>query len=167
MKDVQAMAQQAYERGYEYEGKVGGCAQCVLCALKETALDIDNAVIKSATGLAAGCARSGHACGAFTGGVMALSTVVGREYDKMDDMAANDRTMELCRKLLERFEEAYGSCDCTQIQAHLMGRGYHMYDPEDKQKFLDAGGHDDVCTGVVGRSAKWVVELLAEEGLLK
>ena len=37
---------------------------------------------------------------------------------------------------------------------------------EDRQRFIDAGGHDDKCTSVVGKSAAWVAEILEEAGKL-
>ncbi len=43
-----------------------------------------------------------------------------------------------------------------------------MYVPEEKAAFLEAGGHGpNGCTRVVATAAKWVGEILEEEGLLK
>ena len=166
MKNPKELAEQAYQLGFQYEGAYGGCAQCVLSALADCGLPIAPAVIQSATGLAAGVARSGNSCGALTGGIMALSCVLGRDRDHMEDTELSAASIALSRKLLDRFMKAYGSGVCRDIQYCLMGASYRMYQDEDRERFLQAGGHDDICTGVVGRCAQWVVEILAEEGLL-
>ncbi|MBR4035281.1 MAG: C_GCAxxG_C_C family protein [Oscillospiraceae bacterium] len=162
MKD--SVKQAIFESGFEHEKQYGGCAQCTLCALQPY-LDIDPAVIKSATGLMAGGVRSGNSCGAFSGGLMAISAVTGRNPENMDDKQAVADTAALCRKLYDRFMDEYGSVLCRDIQYKIMGKSYRMYDPEDMQRFLDDGGHDDKCTAVVAKSAVWVAEILEEAGI--
>jgi len=39
-------------------------------------------------------------------------------------------------------------------------------DPEDFEKFEDAGGHDDKCTDVVGKAAQIALKLILDEGLV-
>ncbi|MBE6866792.1 MAG: C_GCAxxG_C_C family protein [Ruminococcaceae bacterium] len=150
-----------YDSGFEFEKQYGGCAQCTLCALKPY-LDIDDAVIKSATGLMAGGVRSGNSCGAFSGALMAISAVTGRSPENMDDKQAVANTAVLCRNLYDRFMNEYGSVLCRDIQYKIMGKSYRMYDPEDMQRFLADGGHDDKCTAVVAKAAVWVAEILEE-----
>lgn len=161
--------QRAYALGQKYEEMYGGCAQCVLAALMEVLPQYRNeAVFQSATGLAAGIAQSGNACGAFTGGVLFISSVYGRTLDNFADPENKKlETQALCRKLLAKFEEAYGECRCAVIQEKLMGRSYAMHLPEEREKFLAAGGHaPEKCPSVVGASAAWVVEILEEAGLI-
>ena len=153
-----------YDSVFEFEKQYGGCAQCTLCALKPY-LDIDDAVIKSATGLMAGGVRSGNSCGAFSGALMAISAVTGRSPENMDDKQAVADTAALCRKLYDRFMNEYGSVLCRDIQYKIMGKSYRMYDPEDMQRFLADGGHDDKCTAVVAKAAVWVAEILEEAGI--
>ena len=138
--------EQIYKSGFEFEKQYGGCAQCTLCALQPY-LDIDPAVIKSATGL------------------MAISAVTGRSPENMGDKQAVADTAVLCRKLYDRFMAEYGSVLCRDIQYKIMGKSYRMYDPEDMQRFLDDGGHDDKCTAVVAKAAVWVAEILEEAGI--
>jgi C_GCAxxG_C_C family probable redox protein len=153
-----------YNSGFEFEKQYGGCAQCTLYALKPY-LDIDDAVIKSATGLMAGGVRSGNSCGAFSGGLMAISAVAGRNPDNMGDKQAVADTAVLCRKLYDRFMAEYGSVLCRDIQYKIMGKSYRMYDPEDMQRFLDDGGHEDKCTDVVAKAAVWAAEILEKAGI--
>ncbi len=156
-----------FTTGVEKEAKYGGCAQCVLCTLKDTAFDIDPAVIKSATALMAGGIRSGNSCGAFTGGLMAIASLTGRECDNMENAQAVADTAVPARKFFQKFIDEYGSVNCRDIQYKIMGKNYRMYDPEDLQRFLDDGGHDDKCTHVVGKASVWVCEVLEECGIKK
>ena len=153
-----------YNSGFNFEKNYGGCAQCTLCALKPY-LDIDDAVIKSATGLMAGGVRSGNSCGAFNGGLMAIASVTGRSPENMADKQAVADTLALGRKLFDKFMEEYGTVICRDIQYKIMGKSYRMYDPEDMQRFLDDGGHEDKCTDVVAKAAVWTAEILEEAGL--
>jgi len=161
------LKQKIYDTGMEYEAKYGGCAQCVLCTLADTVLDIDPQVIKSATALMAGGIRSGNSCGAFSGALMAISTVTGRHPSDMADTEAVAATTVPARKLYDRFMQEYGSVLCRDIQYKIMGKSYRMYDPEDMKRFLDDGGHDDKCTRVVAKAAVWVAEILEECGLVE
>ena len=166
MKDTKELISKVFDFGFSNEAKYGGCAQCVLYTLSEVGIPVDPAVIKAATGLAAGVARSGNACGALTGSVMAISGIAGRGKDEMDDIPLSGKCVDICRKVIDRFMKEYGSCNCRDIQYAIMGASFRMYDAEDRARFLEAGGHDDKCTGVVGRAAGWVIEILEEEGLL-
>ena len=165
MEETKDLVNKVFDIGFESEAKFGGCAQCVLYSLSEIGVPIDPEVIKAATGLAAGIARSGNACGALTGGIMAISCLAGRGKENMEDTSVSGNCVDICRKLVDRFMKEYGSCNCRDIQYNIMGASFRMYDAEDRARFLEAGGHDDKCTGVVGRSAGWVTEILKEEGL--
>ena len=162
----ESVKQAIYNSGFESEKQYGGCAQCTLCALQPY-LDIDPLVIKSATGLMAGGVRSGNSCGAFNGGLMAIAAVTGRNPENMGDKQAVADTLALGRKLFDKFMEEFGTVICRDIQYKIMGKSYRMYDPEDMQRFLADGGHDDKCTDVVAKSAVWVAEILEEAGVKK
>ncbi len=162
----QELREKVFRLGWENEAKYGGCAQCVLLTLSQTALDIDPAVIQSATALMAGGVRSGNSCGAFSGALMALSCVLGRKADNMDDKAAVAATAAPARMLYQRFMDEYGSVLCRDIQYRIMGKSYRMYDPEDMQRFLADGGHDDKCTQVVAKASVRVLEILEECGIM-
>lgn len=168
MTESHDLKNRAWQLAYEFEAKYGGCAQCVLAALKETIGGIPEEVFKSATGLAGGIGLQGYACGALTGGVLALSSYLGREYSNFaDPQRVRFQTARMCEKLIGKFTAEYGSPNCAAIQTKLMDRSYRLSVPEDLADFLAAGGHDDKCTGVCGNSARWVIEILEEEGLLK
>jgi hypothetical protein len=97
---------------------------------------------------------------------MVLGSYRGREYDNFADPdMVRFESFKLGRKLVERFEGKYGSPKCTDIQTKIMGRSYDIWTERDE--FLAAGGHEDKCPAVCADAARWVIEILAEEGLLE
>jgi C_GCAxxG_C_C family probable redox protein len=152
----------------QFERQYGGCAQCVVGALKEVIGGISDDVFKAATGLAGGIGITGNnACGSLTGGVMVLSLYLGREYNNFaDPTKIRWETFRLAKKLQERFEKEFGSGICKEIQRKIMGRSYNLWDKKDYADFLAAGGHDDKCPAVCGKAARWVIEILREEKLI-
>ena len=168
MANKNELLEQAGRLGYEFERDFGGCSQCVLAAIRNTAGNIPDEVFKAATGLAGGIGLQGHACGALTGGCLALGCYYGRDYDHFNDPdGIRFNTFRLCEKLVNKFKEEYGSPDCHAIQTKLMGRSYLLSNKGEHTEYIEAGGHDDKCTMVCGKAAQWVLEILDEEGLLK
>ena len=165
---AKAAAEKAYELGKKYEKEYKGCGQCVIAALQD-AFDIRNDdIFKSATGLAGGgCRVTDGSCGAYVGGIMILSFLMGRERDKFDDPESiRHKSADLARKLHDRYIQEYGSVICCNIQTKLMGRPFYLADPEEFEKFEQAGAHELHCPEVVGKAARWVAEIIEEEKLL-
>ncbi len=160
------LKEKIYKLGMENEAKYGGCAQCVLLTLSQTILDISPEVIKSGTALMAGGVRSGNSCGAFSGALMAISCVVGRRPDNMEDSRAVSLSAKAGRMLYQKFMDEYGSVLCRDIQYKIMGKSYRMYDPDDAKRFIADGGHDDKCTRVVAKACIWTAEVLEECGIM-
>jgi len=164
-------AEKAYELGKEYEKKYLGCSQCAMAALQD-ALGIRNDdIFKASTTLAGGgCGTGDGSCGAYVACLMVLSSLEGRERDKFDDfskIAPDARAFKLARKFRDKFIQEYGSVICRNIQTKVMGRPYYIVDPDDWNKFEAAGGHGDKgCPVTVGNAAKWMAELIEEEGLV-
>ncbi len=126
-------------------------------------------IFKAVTALAGGGARAiDGSCGAYTGTIVFFGSVVGRERnDFKDEAKVRLKTHDLAKKLHEKFIQEYGSVVCQNIQTKTMGRAYYLIDPEEYQKFLDAGAHDKYCPDVVGKAAKWAAEILLESKLVK
>jgi len=82
MKSREKILEEVYNRAFKYKAKIGSCPQCVLAALMET-LDVgDPATVQAADALAGGSALSTEGtCGALVGGLLAISSIVGRSYD--------------------------------------------------------------------------------------
>lgn len=162
-------AERAYELGKEYEKTCRGCSQCAIAALQD-ALDIRNDdIFKAATGLAGGGGSTiDGSCGSYVGAILVLGLLLGRGRDKFDDFeGAALPNLELVRKFRDKYIQEYGSVVCRNIQTKVFGRPYYISDPDEREKFEDAGGHgDDGCPEVVGKAARWMAELILEENLL-
>ena len=73
-EEKHALAEQAYQKAFRYELDYGCCPQCVLAVVQETVGFVDDNTIKASHGLSGGGGLMGQgACGALTGGLMALS----------------------------------------------------------------------------------------------
>lgn len=144
-----------------------GCSQCIIAALQDT-FDIRNdAVFKAATGLAAGGgAATDGSCGAYSGGIMVLSYLLGRERENFKDSTGiTQRNFKLIRKLHDEFIREYGSVVCRNIQTKIFGRPYYLADADEFEKFEEAGAHDTHCPEVVGKAALWTAQLIDEAKL--
>ncbi|MEW5726034.1 MAG: C-GCAxxG-C-C family protein, partial [Thermodesulfobacteriota bacterium] len=166
--EIAVLAKKAFDLGYKYEIDYKGCGQCALGAIQDALGLRDDAVFKAATGLAGGVGLMGDCgCGAYLGGVMALSSFLGRTKDAFADPdKVRFKSFALARKLHERFLEEYGTVNCHAIHLNVFGRPFFLWDDDERVKFDQAGGHSTKCPQVVGLGAKWVVELLAQEGLI-
>lgn len=162
------LAEKAYQLGKEYEKTYRGCAQCVIAALQDTLGIKNDEIFKSATGLAGGAGLAGDSgCGAYTGSIMMLGLLVGRERNNFSDPEGiRFRTHELTRRLREKFIQQYGSVICRDIQSKILGRYYYLADPQEYEKFHNAGAHDVHCPEVVGKAASWMTEIILTEGLV-
>ena len=159
---------QAYELGFDYERRFRGCSQCVIAAVQDTLGIREDHVFKAATGLAGGGALTGTgACGGYVGGVMVLSQLLGRERSRFDDPEGiRFKTFDLAKRLADRFDEEFGGTICRDVQTRVFGRPFDLRDPEDFQRFEEAGGHDDKCPDVVGKAARMTVEIILDAGLV-
>jgi len=160
-----AIAQKAYELGFTYEQNYRGCAQCTLAALQDAFHLPDENLFRAASALASGggltCAGS---CGGFTGGLMFMSSLLGRRRDYFDnDNDFKYTSFELGRELHDRFVTKYGTVICSEIHSKLFGRTYDLYNSTDKQQFNDDGAHTDKCTSVVAQAAQWTAEIVYDE----
>ncbi|MPN18419.1 hypothetical protein SDC9_165779 [bioreactor metagenome] len=167
MENVEQTKQLVHDLAYYYEKTYGCCSQCVLGAIKSTVGNVSDSVFKASTGFGAGLSGAGYSCGALTGGIMAINSFCGREFSNFPDPQRTRFTaFRLTRKLVDRFEKEYGSADCRDIQTKLMGRSFDILKEGERDLLIAAGGHDTKCTGVCGKSAAWVIDILNEEGLL-
>ena len=167
----QELMDKAYTLGFEYEKTYKGCAQCAFAALQD-ALGKRNAetdaIFQSLTGMAGGGAREGDgSCGAYVGASAFFGYILGRSRDDFADPAKiRLKTFAMVKKLHDKFVDKYGTPVCHPIHRKLYGRPFYIADADEFAKFEAAGAHDSGCTGVVGDTARWAVEILADEGLV-
>ena len=146
------LLKKAYEMGAECSRKYKGCSQCVVAAVQDI-LDIrDDMLFKAATGLSGGIGLSGIGpCGGISGGVLVLSQ--------------RFKTYDLVNKLVDAYLDEFGAIACRDVQTKKFGRSYYLRDPQEKEKFQEAGGNTDKCPDVVGKAAQMTVKIILDEGL--
>ena len=160
-------ADRAYKAGKRNEAEYHGCAQCVLAALQDTFEQRDDVVFRAATGLSGGGGLAGDgSCGAYAGASMFLGQMKGRDRDDFAD-AAGERheTARMVGELRRRFVDRYGSVVCGGVQTSVVGRAFDLNDPEEVERFKEAGAHEVHCPEVVGLAARWAAEIVVENGL--
>jgi len=158
--------------------KYWNCAQCTIAALSDFFGTGSERLVKAATALSGGTAGMGNGnCGAYSGGVLALGDLYGRERKDLSDrektrvakdLSDREKTRvarDLAGKLHARFMEQYGGVTCHDVQRKVFGRPFNLRDPKDYEAFEKAGAHLDKCPSVVGNTVRWTGEIiLAEKG---
>lgn len=155
------------KRAYELEKRNHGCAQCTLLAIQEAFGLEDKVLFKAASGLAGGIAQMHSACGALTGGIMALGLKYGRERADLEgpgDIAQEKLQpgMEPAGKLYKWFEREFGSVICSEVRKKLNGIDLFYSVPWQKELAEELGFHEN-CSELVGKTARRVAELLMNE----
>jgi len=92
---------------------------------------------------------------------MAISATYGRERAEFETVRSTEAS-DLAKILYDRFVSEFGSPICAGVQEAIFGRSYDLWNPEDKQAFEEAGGHEDKCPDVAGKAAMWTTEILLD-----
>jgi C_GCAxxG_C_C family probable redox protein len=159
MSTTADLEQQAYDLAFDLELKYGCCPQCVLTAVKETVGGVTDETIKASHGLSGGGSLMGQgACGALSGGLLALSAKRGREADKLD-RGRGMANFQVGRQLVERFVTEFGGITCESLQHRFTGRTWDMWNPNEYKAFSEARG--DQCAHATALVTRWAVEILA------
>jgi C_GCAxxG_C_C family probable redox protein len=157
-EDRKALAQEAYDKALKYELDYGCCPQCVLAAVQETVGVIEDSVIKASHGLSGGGGLTGQgACGALTGGLMALSAKRGRDRDRLGK-GRFINNFKKGQELVERFRAEFGGITCEELQHRFTGKTYDMWNPEEYKAFDQARG--ERCARATATVTRWVVEMI-------
>lgn len=158
-------AQRAYELGFQYERAYHGCGQCALAAILESMDQFDETVFRAATALSGGLGLCGDAhCAALTAAALAVGMVYPRTHVNFGgDHESKYRSFSMVQQLRERYIQRYGSITCHDIHRHELGRPYDLRREAEREAFEAAGAHNDKCTSVVARAARWAVEIIGAE----
>ena len=157
--------QRAFSLGLEYEKEITGCCQCTIAAIQDALHVRNDAVFKAGSGLTAGGGLSCEgSCGGYTGGVMVMSSIFGRQREIWDDdREEKDCAHNMAKALVDKFNREYGSNICKAIHDKIFGRTFDLRDAREREAFEKLGAHVDKCTTVVGTAAAWATELILEE----
>ena len=99
----------------------------------------------------------------LVGGLLAISSIVGRNYEDFSGGKNRRRVFQYAKKLYDRFIEEYGSPFCRDIHMKLFGRTFNSFDPKEYAEFEKLGGHIDKCPSVSGNVARWAAEIILDE----
>ena len=157
--EKEQLGETAYQKAFDYELQYGCCPQCVLTTVKETIGHVTDETIKASHGLSGGGGLMGMgACGALTGGLLALSCKRGRDRDKFQK-GKFIGNFQAGKKLVERFEKEFGGITCQELQQKFTGKTYNMWNADEYKKFDEDRGHQ--CANATGLVTRWVVEMMA------
>lgn len=152
------LAEQAYQLAFDYELQFGCCPQCVLTTIKETIGYVTDDTIKASHGLSGGGGLTGvGACGALTGGLMALSCKRGREREHFE-RGKYITNFKHGQKLVDRFRNEFGGVTCQELQQQFTGKTYDLWDAKEYNQFSEDRGKQ--CAHASAMVTKWVVEML-------
>jgi C_GCAxxG_C_C family probable redox protein len=111
----------------------------------------DDLVLRSATGFGGGIGGRGSICGVISGSVMVIGLKHGRGRE--DDMSAAMNAYLRCSRLLEWFDEEFGSEMCSSLTG-----GVDFRDSEQLAKWYQCG--HEKCVEMAGKTAAKLAELL-------
>lgn len=157
-KEKSEVAEKAYQLAFDYELEYGCCPQCVLTTVKETVGYVTDDTIKASHGLSGGGGLTGvGACGALTGGLMALSCKRGRDRDNFPK-GKYIVNFKHGQKLVDRFKDEFGGITCQDLQNQFTGRTFDLWNADEYAQFDKEREHK--CAHASAMVTKWVVELL-------
>lgn len=157
-KVIKQIGQDARDNELNYRG----CAQATLAALQKHLNIGSPAVFQSASNLSAGIGRSGEgACGALSGGAIAIGLVFGR--DKLEPAVNSpgyQEGMNRTAKLCDRFQEQFAGIKCHDVQRKISGRAWNLRDPAEQQSFMETA--HPLCAEVCRKAAEFAAEIILE-----
>jgi hypothetical protein len=101
----------------------------------------------------------GETCGALTGAIMAVCSLVGR--GRLEDREQYQKAMEEANRVYVQFKEKIGHILCFEIQKIRYGKFYGGFIPEERRAFHEMGGHGRKgCPEVCGIAARIAAEVI-------
>jgi C_GCAxxG_C_C family probable redox protein len=137
---VRRTAEAYYRSGQFY------CSEAIVRTIRdEFRLGYPDSIVRLASGFPIGIGSAGCACGAVTGGVMAIGMVFGR--DRPGDPSI-DRCLALARELHTRFVRDHGCVCCRTLT-----RGMELKSPT----------HIEQCVSFTGEVAEETAKIILRE----
>ena len=131
------------------------CAESVLLTVSKklnlARCNVASIIPKIATGFGGGFARNGDICGALSGGIMAISLVLGR--DKPDE--SRDPCYGAVDQFYRDFEKTFGACRCRELT------GVDLRTREGSEVY-QARIHKDRCNPIVAWAANKAYQIIQE-----
>ena len=118
-------------------------------------------VFKAGSALAGGVVGRGETCGALTGAIMAIGSLVGRE--RIEDIEQMRSSMEPAGRIYILFKEKIGHTLCWEIHKIRYGKEYRLFVPEESEAFHNMGGHSRKgCPEICGIAARIAADVILD-----
>lgn len=103
-------------------------------------------------------------CGAFSGGLMALSAAFSVRSEKPSEVEDIEQKRARSRfiEFREWFIREFGGAACQEVQTRLLGRHFNLRSDEERNKFYQFQKEAGVdCSRVINRTAVKLAQMLA------
>ncbi len=158
LREKEAILNRVQRQAEDYCYLMRNCAKSSATALLEE-FGLGNLDIIRALGPFPGLAMSGGICGPVAGGL----TVLGLFFSHPDITKHDDAGAYLyARVFLSRFESAFGSLYCPDIQKRLLGKYYDPMSSMENLKAFNASGARKQCVIAPGIGARIASEIILE-----
>ena len=148
-------------RGYH------SCSRSVVHGLQKYFDFINDDIVQAAVALAGGGGRATvGSCGAFSGGLMALSAKFSPRSEELSEKEIEefDKVRSNFNEFRDWFIAEFGSVLCWDVQRRLLGRSFNLMDDEQLQAFRNFHeAHGRKCTQATTKAALKVAEILSRE----
>lgn len=151
------------QKAKEAELLYHGCCRSTLYGLKQHFDFIPEELVTAATALAGGCAHGGN-CGAYCAGLLAIGLKYSPPIEDLSDEgeAKSARSREKILAFRDAFQKEFGTTMCSDIQEHLFGRRFNLWDQKEREEWRDWPGHFEKCSSVVAKGTRMAAEFLLE-----
>ena len=160
-RQYEKLIERSAQLAYQYEIKYFGCCQTTLAGLIEAFGIGGPDLLRASTCLAGGVARRGHVCGALTGGLMMIGFLTGR--DDLEMFAQYQRAMDYADLLYSKFQDEFGTVNCSEIQKMKFGRTFDLQSQEEREELHKiVAESQDGCQSVTSAGARMAAEVMSE-----
>jgi hypothetical protein len=129
---------------------------------------ITDDIVAAAVLLAGGGDRATTgSCGAFSGGLMALSAKFSPRSGEPSEqeMAQFNQNRVAIHEFRDWFIAEFGGVPCADVQHRQLGRVYNLMDPGELKAFGTTPGIREKCTEVYAKAAIKIAEMLCREDI--
>ncbi|HPN86750.1 MAG TPA: C-GCAxxG-C-C family protein [Smithella sp.] len=158
LREKEAILDRVQRRAEDYCYLMRNCAKSSATALLEE-FGLGSLDIIRGLGPFPGLAMSGGICGPVAGGLIALGLFFSPpDITKHDDAGA----YLYARVFINRFEAAFGSLYCPDIQKRLLGKYYDPMSSMENLKAFNTSGARKQCVIAPGIGARIAAEIMLE-----
>jgi C_GCAxxG_C_C family probable redox protein len=158
LEEKSELLDRVQQRAEEYCYLTRSCAKGSALALME-AFGVGSMEIVRAMAPFPGLAMSGGICGPVAGGLAAI----GLFFSDADPANHENIAPYIAgREFVQRFEKAFGSLQCPDIQEKILGKAYDPFAGLQELEAFNQSGAREKCPAAPGLGARLAAEILLE-----